>query len=339
MSTINIAIIGLGRLGMCHAEHVASMPKVKLKAAFALDDEQLDLAHSRFGAKPYKDWRMMINQENLDAIIIAAPTAFHPEITIYAIEHGLNVFCEKPMGIDMEEIEQMVTTIKSRPEQIFQLGFMRRFDPSYQEAKRMVISQELGDILYMRGYGSDPFKNLKSFVNYAGSNDSGGIFLDMTIHDIDLVRWIVGKEPVEVYAVGNSLAAPELQKMGEFETGVANLRFDNDMVATLVAGRTAAHGNHVEFEIMGSKGWIRVGQEASPYYTTLFTDKGIVRPCMQSFPERFSEAFKAELQAFIYAVSSGKPNTVAAEVEDGRAASKIARACQESAKHHHIVKL
>lgn len=339
MSTINIAIIGLGRLGMCHAEHIASMPEVRLKAAFALDDEQLDSAHSRFGAKAYKDWQMMINQENLDAIIIASPTAFHPEMTIYAMAHGLNVFCEKPMGIDIREIEQMVATIRSRPEQIFQLGFMRRFDPSYQEAKRMVKAGELGDILYIRGYGIDPFKNLKSFVKYTAANDSGGIFLDMVIHDIDLVRWIVGKEPVEVYAVGNSLAVPELQEIGEFETGVANLRFAHDMVATLVAGRTAAHGNHVEFEIMGSKGWIRVGQEAAPYYTTLFTGKGIVRPYMQSFSERFNEAFRAELQAFIHAVRAGKPNTLAAEVEDGLAASKIARTCQLSAKYHQIVKL
>lgn len=340
MSKIKMATIGLGRLGMVHTQHLATMVNdVELKASFALDEVQLQEAKDKFGIVPYKNWKKMIDKEELDAIVITSPTAFHPEMTIYALEAGLHVFCEKPMGLEMIEVERMAEVIKNHPKQIFQLGFMRRFDPSYLEAKRMVDSGELGEILYMRGYGIDPFSNFDGFVKFATDNDSGGVFLDMCIHDIDLVRWFSGKEPIEAYAVGNTIVDPKLSEIGEYETGVATLRFENNMVATLVGGRAAAHGNHVELEIMGSKGWIRVGQEANPYYTTLFTNQGIVKPYLQSFPERFTEAFVSELSAFIEMVKTGLPSKIAAGVEAGLATLKIAKACQESAESGKIVQI
>lgn len=340
MKKIKIATIGLGRLGMVHTEHLAAMVNdVELKASFALDDEQLHSAEARFGITPYKDWKDMIDQEDLDAIVITSPTGFHPEMTTYALEAGLHVFCEKPMGLDLPEVEKMAEVIRSHPQQIFQLGFMRRFDPSYLEAKRMLDSGELGDIIYMRGYGIDPFKNFDGFVKFATANDSGGVFLDMCIHDIDLVSWFTGKNPIEVWAVGNTIVEPKLVEIGEYETGVATLRFDNNMIATLVGGRAAAHGNHVELEIMGSKGWIRVGQESNPYYTTLFTSQGIVKPYMQSFPERFTEAFVAELKAFVEAVRTGVPSKIAAEANAGLVTLKIAKACKQSAESGKIIQL
>ncbi|GAB2024144.1 Gfo/Idh/MocA family oxidoreductase [Lactovum odontotermitis] len=340
MKKLKTATIGLGRLGMVHTEHLAAMVNdIELKASFALDDNQLHFAEENFGVTTYKDWKEMIDKEDLDAVIITSPTGFHPEMTIYALEAGLHVFCEKPMGLDLTEVEKMAEVIRRHPKQIFQLGFMRRFDSSYQEAKRMVENGELGDIIYMRGYGIDPIKNFDGFVKFASDNDSGGVFLDMCIHDIDLVRWFAGKNPVEAWAVGNTIVEPKLAEIGEYETGVATLRFDNNMVATLVGGRSAAHGNHVEFEIMGSKGWIRVGQEANPYYNTLFTSQGIVRPYMQSFPERFAEAFTAELKAFVEAVKSGSPSKTAAGVDAGIATLKIAKACKQSAESGKLIQL
>lgn len=336
---IKLATIGLGRLGMVHTANLSAMSNVDLKASFALDDEQLGYAEKHFSIKPYKDWKKMIDTEDLDAVVITAPTGFHPQMTVYAIQAGLHVFCEKPMGLSMVEVQKMTDAIAAHPKQLFQLGFMRRFDPSYQEAKRLVDCGELGDILYLRGYGIDPWKNYEGFKKFATDNDSGGVFLDMCIHDIDLIRWFTGKSPVEVYAVGNTIVDPSLVEIHEYETGVATLRFDNDMVATLVGGRSAAHGNHVELEIMGTKGWIRVGQDSNPYYTTLYTSEGIVRPYAQDFQERFTKAFQIELEAFITAVQSGKPSSIAAKAQDGLATFTIAKACQKSSEERKLIKL
>lgn len=336
---IKIATIGLGRLGMLHTAHLYAMPNVDLKASFALDDEQLAYAKQQYGVTPYKDWKKMIEAEDLDAIIITSPTGFHPEMTIYAINAGLHVFCEKPMGLDLDEVQKMVDVVNKHPKQIFQLGLMRRFDASYQEAKRLVDSGAFGDILYLRGYGIDPWKNYEGFKKFATDNDSGGVFLDMCIHDIDLVRWFTGKSPVEAYAVGNTIVDPSLVKIHEYETGVATLRFENNVVATLVGGRCAAHGNHVELEVMGTKGWIRVGQDSNPYYTTLYTEQGIVRPYAQSFQDRFAQAFQSELEAFVIAIQEGKPSAFAAKVEDGLATLQIAKACQKSSEEGKLISL
>ncbi|GBG96947.1 Gfo/Idh/MocA family protein [Lactococcus termiticola] len=340
MTKIKIASIGLGRLGMVHTQHLSELKEeVELLASFALDDAQLDYAKEHFGIKPYKDWKKMIDEEPLDAIVITSPTAFHPEMTTYALNAGLHVFCEKPLGINMDAVEEMVHAVKDHPNQIFQLGFMRRFDPSYQEAKRMLDAGELGEILYLRAYGIDPISGMESFVKFASDNDSGGVFLDMAIHDIDLVRWFTGQNPKKVWAVTNSIAEPKLEAIGEVDIGVANLEFERGMMATIVAGRSASHGNHVEFEIMGSKGWIRIGQEANPHYSTLFTQKGIVKPYMQSFPERFSQAFVAELKAFAEAVKVGSPSEIGANLEDGLESLKIAEVAKISAEKDEIVSL
>lgn len=154
----------------------------------------------------------MISKESLDAIFIVAPTGFHPEMTEYALNAGLHVFCEKPLGLNMSEVKSMTAMVKSHPNQIFQSGFMRRFDASYQYAKKMVDKGEIGDIIYMRGYGIDPISGMESFTKFATEADSGGIFVNMNIHDVDLIRWFTHHEPIRTWALGSIIAAPQLKK-------------------------------------------------------------------------------------------------------------------------------
>lgn len=277
----------------------------------------------------------MIDVEDIDAVAIVSPTGFHPEMTEYALNANKHVFCEKPLGLNMNEVDTMVRQIKMHPKKIFQLGFIRRFDSSYKHAKKIIDDGKIGKIIYIHAYGIDPISGMESFKKFATDNDNGGIFVDMCIHDIDLIRWYTHDDPVQVWALGNDIAAPELKNIGEYETGVAMLKFKSGMIATLLGGRYAAHGNQVEMEIMGSNGWIRVAQEPNKDFLTLFTNEGVVKPSMQSFSERFSEAFIDELRNFVNNVKTGKNSDIS--VDDGVKALKIAKACKESADQGTLV--
>lgn len=328
---LRAAIIGLGRLGSRHARHLANqVQNVELVAACALDEKQLKWAQDELGVKTtYTNYKDMIDTEDLDVIFIVAPTPFHPEMTIYAINAGLSVFCEKPLGLDLEKVDEMAEVIRSHPDQIFQSGFMRRYDDSYRYAKKIVDDGGIGNIIYMRGYGIDPISGMNSFTKFATEADSGGIFVDMNIHDIDLIRWFTGQEPVQAYGLTSNIAAPQLADIGEFETGVAQLKMDGGVIATLIGGRHAAHGNQVELEIMGSNGWLRVGEHPDLNRVTVFNENGVVRPSLQSFGERFDDAFTDEVQDFVHNVIVGKQPEVT--VDDGIKALRIAKACQQSA--------
>ncbi|AKP67873.1 Gfo/Idh/MocA family oxidoreductase [Companilactobacillus ginsenosidimutans] len=338
-TVVKAGIIGLGRLGSRHARHlVEKIQGIDLIAACALDDEQLKWAHDDLGvANTYKDYKEMIDKEDIDAVFIVAPTPFHPEMTIYAMNAGLNVFCEKPLGLDLNEVNKMAEVINRHPKQVFQSGFMRRYDESYRYAKKLVDEGKIGKIIYMRGYGIDPISGMESFTKFATEADSGGIFVDMNIHDVDLIRWFTHQEPVQAYGITSNIAAPELEKIGEFETGVAQLKMDGGVIATLIGGRHAAHGNQVELEIMGSDGWLRVGEHPDLNRVTVFSENGVTKPSLQSFGERFDNAFTDEVQDFVHNVEQGTQPEVT--VEDGIKALKIAKACQESANEGQLVNI
>lgn len=333
---IKIAVIGLGRLGSFHAQNIVNRVDSLELVAVCAAENQLQWAQDNLNVSAvYTDYKKMIDNEPLDAVVIASPTALHPEMTIYALNAGLHVFCEKPLGINLSSVDEMISVINSHPHQIFQSGFMRRFDESYQYAKKMVGQGAIGDIIYLRGYGVDPLSGMESFTKFAAASDSGGIFLDMNIHDIDLVRWFSGHEPVRVWALANNIAAPELKDLGEYETGVAQLEMDNGSIATLLGGRHAAHGYQVELEVMGANGWLRIGEHSEKNLVTIFNQEGIVRPAFQDFIERFNHAFILELQDFANNIIKGQQPSIT--VEDGLKALKIAKACQESVNTGKVV--
>ncbi|EST89137.1 hypothetical protein T233_01585 [Vagococcus lutrae LBD1] len=338
MDIVNVGVIGLGRLGMAHTEKLVTIiSDVNVKAVCALDIEQLDYAAKTFSVDTYTDYKKMIDQSGIDAVIIVSPTGFHPEMTRYALEAGKHVFCEKPLGLELDEVKEMAESIKEHDDLVFQLGFMRRFDQSYLRAKEIIDNKGIGEVIYIRAYGIDPISGLESFTKFATDNDSGGIFVDMCIHDIDLIRWYTQMEPTEVWSIGNNIAAPQLKEINEFETGVATLKFENNMIATLIGGRHAAHGNQVEMEIMGSNGWIRIAQEPKKDFLTLFTHNGIENNCLQSFAERFEQAFRDELNDFIQNVKNNEPSSIS--VDDGVRALLIAKACKESAEQNRLIKI
>ena len=339
MENIRVGIVGLGRLGKVHAKNLSSaVSGCELTAACSLVESELAFAQKELGVKyTFSSYEEMVQSAVIDAVFIVSPSGFHCEQVRLAMENGKHVFTEKPLGIEIEDIKKTQEVIEKYPEQVFMLGFMRRYDESYQYAKKMVEDGEIGEVTLIRCYGIDPSDGLESFVKFAMNNDSGGLFLDMAINDIDLVRWFTGQEVEQVWAIGKNAAYPELDQVGELETGAAMMSLKDKTMALLVAGRNATHGYHVETEIMGTKGILRVAQVPEKNLVTVMNNQGIVRPCSQNFPERFREAFIREAQEFISCIQEKRQPAVNAE--DGLQSTKIALACQESFDTNRLVQL
>lgn len=339
MSDIRIGIVGLGRLGKTHAWNIAkATPGARLLAACSIVEEELEFARNELGVEEtYVTYEEMVDSPNLDAVCIVSPSSFHTEQIRLAMEKGLHVFSEKPIGLEIEDIEKTVEIINAHPDQVFQLGFMRRYDESYQYAKKMVDDGELGELTVIRCYGIDPSAGLESFVKFAGASNSGGLFADMAIHDIDLVRWFSSKEVDRVWAIGKNAAYPELDEVNELETGAAMMQLEDKTIAMLVSGRNAAHGYHVETELIGTKGMLRIAAVPEKNLVSVFNEHGVVRPTSQHFPERFKEAFVNEMKEFIACIQKNCQPEVNAN--DGLQGTKIATALQQSVDTNQIVEL
>ncbi|MBM7687567.1 inositol 2-dehydrogenase [Enterococcus ureilyticus] len=337
MEKIKVGIVGLGRLGKVHAKNLAeNVQGCQLIAACSFVKEELDYAVRELGVEEtYQDYEEMVKSPTIDAVFIVSPSGFHCEQIQLAMEHGKHVFSEKPIGLDLAEIKATERVIQSRPEQVFMLGFMRRYDDSYRYAKQLVEDGELGELTLMRCYSIDPSSGMESFVKFAGASDSGGIFMDMSIHDIDLVRWFTEKEVSKVWALGKNAAYPELDKVGELETGAAMMQLENQAMAILVAGRNCHHGYHVETELIGTKGMLRVAAAPEKNLVTIMDEKGVVRACSQDFPERFREAFVNEAKEFIACIKEKRQPQVSAY--DGLQSTKIALACKQSFETNELI--
>ncbi|RBP46874.1 inositol 2-dehydrogenase [Garciella nitratireducens] len=337
MENIRIGIVGLGRLGKVHAFNISqNIPGACLVAACSLDKRELEYARNQLHVEEtYSQYEEMIENSNLDAVCIVSPSGFHAEQIQLAMKKGLHVFSEKPMGLNIKEIENTIKIIDQCPNQVFQLGFMRRYDDSYKYAKKLVDNGEIGELTVIRCYGIDPSSGLESFVKFAKASNSGGLFSDMSIHDIDLVRWFSGKEVNRVWAMGKNAAYPELDQVNELETGVALMQLEDKTMAILVAGRNAIHGYHVETELIGTKGMLRIAQVPEKNLVTIFNEHGMVRPTSQNFPERFREAFICELKEFVECIQKNRQSEVTAY--DGLQATKVAIACQRSVDTNQII--
>jgi myo-inositol 2-dehydrogenase/D-chiro-inositol 1-dehydrogenase len=339
MTQLKIGQVGLGRLGRIHAQNLSKyIMNAELFAVTSIVPEELDYAKNELGVKHcYTSYTEMINNDVLDAVIIVSPSGFHTVQISQALKKGLHVFSEKPIGIDLTTINDLLSELNNHPNTVFQLGFMRRFDDSYLYAKEVIERGDLGEITSMRCYGIDPSEGLPSFINFAKNSASGGIFLDMSIHDIDLVRWFTESEFSTVYALGNSLAAPQLADYNELETGACLATLENGVIVYLLAGRNANHGYHVETEIIGTKGMIRIGNAPEKNLVTVYDDNGVIRPTSTHFPERFKIAFINELTTFVNSIINNEKPTITGN--DGLKSTEAAIAMQESFEKNEVVKL
>ncbi|MBZ4645517.1 MAG: iolG [Clostridia bacterium] len=337
MKKIKIGAVGLGRLGRKHAENIAfRIPNAELTAVCSLIQEEVDdVVRSWDIPYGYTDFNQMLKNKELDAIAISSSSTEHCKQIEAALDAGFHVFSEKPLGVNLEECKIAEKAVERHPDKVFFLGFMRRYDDSYAYAKKKIEEGAIGKPILIRCYGLDPVKAVKGAIAFA--EKSGGLFLDMAIHDIDLARWYLGSEAKSIYAVGGCYAYEEFKKYNDADNGAALIQFKNGAIGMFYAGRTCAHGYHIETEIVGTEGSLRIGTIPEKNLVTVFNDNGVVRECVSGFLERFEKAYLNEMQEFVNCIVENRRPDVT--VYDGTNSTIIAYACKESFENNKLVTL
>ena len=337
MKKLRIGIVGLGRLGKVHANNIANkIPNSELTAACSIVPAELEYAQKELGVqRVYADYREMLKDPEVDAVVIVTTSSEHCWQIEAALDAGKHVFSEKPLGVDVAQCKQAEAAVERHPDLTFMLGFMRRYDKSYAYAKQKVEEGAIGTPYLVKATGIDPEAFVDGAIRFAKT--SGGIFLDMAIHDIDLMRWFLGSEATEVYAMGATFKHPEFKEAGDDETGVAVYKFENGAMGITHVGRTAPHGYHVETEIVGTEGTIRISAVPEKNLARLYNANGVCTECVQGFPERFADAYLAEMEEFALCALEGRQPGVS--VYDGTKSTLIGYATTEAWKTGKAVKI
>lgn len=335
--TIRIGEIGLGRLGYQHAHNLRfAIPGVELVALCDSNEEKLTVTARAWGVpRTYTTFDAMIDSGDLDAVAITSPSYLHTAQISAALERGLHVFAEKPLGTTVEECRIAEAAVEKHPDRVFMLGFMRRYDSSYAYAKKMLDQGRIGRPILFRGYSQDPESAIKGAIAYAGH--SGGQFIDMAVHDIDLARWFMGSDPKSIFAIGGCYAHPEFGQYDDGDNVSALMQLKNDSMVFLFAGRTAPHGYNVETEIIGTEGILRVASVPQKNMVEILDRHGVRKECSQDFLERFGDAYLNEMNEFVGCINEGRKPEIT--VYDGTKCTEIAYMCKEAFEENTLIRL
>ena len=328
MQKVKVGIVGLGRLGSCHAKNIAfKISNATLTAACTVRKSECEFAKAELELSDcYEDFETMVNEADIDAVAVVSSSNFHNEHIRIALEAGKHVFTDKPLGLTMEECLESKEVVEKHKDKVFMIGFMRRYDPTYAYAKQKIMDGAIGKPFAIRCTSIDPEATIEGAISYGMT--SGGIFLDMTVHDIDLARWFLEDEPETVYTIGGAYMHEEFGKMKDADNACAVMKFKRGGIATFYSGRDALHGYHIETEITGPKGRIRIGGVPQKNLAMMFNEHGAVQECVSYFPERFDEAYLLEMQEFIDCVQNrSKPGV---GVIDGVENTRIAYAMRDA---------
>lgn len=321
---LKIGIIGAGRIGKLHANNLINrVPDAELVAVSDVyAPAAKELAEKLNIPKWYDDYRRILEDRDIDAVFICSSTDTHSPISIEAARAGKHIFCEKPIDHDLDKIKVVLDEVE-RAGVKYQVGFNRRFDRNFKHVHEVVQNGGIGDVQIVKVTSRDPEAPPLSYVKV-----SGGIFVDMTIHDFDMVRYLSGSEVTEVSAVGACLVNPEIGEAGDVDTCIITLRFANGALGVIDNSRQAVYGYDQRIEVFGSKGCITADNE-TPNNTTLYTADGVTKEKpLWFFLERYNDAFIAEENAFVDACLNDHPTAVGAF--DGLQPVRIAIAAKES---------
>ena len=293
MNKIRILIIGLGRIGKIHLGNLQAIDEVEIVGICDPTDEAKVFSNKAGLTFYQKDFTDVAGEVQADAIVICSPTDTHANCVSIAAKKGIDVFCEKPLDLSLEKVKQVLKTVNESKIKLM-LGFNRRFDSEFQSVKEKIVKGHIGDIHTIKITSRDPSPPP---INYIKS--SGGMFLDMTIHDFDMIRYLTNKEIVEVYAKGDALINPEIVKAGDIDTALINLTFEDGSMAVIDNCRKAVYGYDQRVEVFGSKGMVQ-SKNKFDNYTITYGEKGVTSPLPQHFfLERYADAYKKEIDHFI----------------------------------------
>lgn len=321
---VRIAVLGCGRIGVMHAQNIAAHPRAALAAVQDINPAAAQAVSAATGAPVFATAAEIFASPDVDAVLIATATDTHADLLEQAVAAGKPVLCEKPIDLSLERVNVCAARIRDTRLPI-QIGFVRRFDPGHKAVYDAVRSGEIGDLHQVIVTSRDPGLAPESYLKV-----SGGILRDMTIHDFDMARYILGEEPATVLATGSRLVDPAMMgRLDDHDTITVVMQTASGRQAILINSRQAAYGYDQRVEAFGSAG-LAISENRRPHHTVLsgkgFTDRAA--PLLHFFIERYREAFDAEIGAFVDAVESGLPAVVG--FEDGRRALVLAEAAKRS---------
>lgn len=330
---VNIGVIGAGRIGRVHAEHLAH--RIPEANVVAIADVALDAAQECAAALhiPFvaADHRAVLTHPDVEAVVICSSTDTHAQFIEAAAEAGKHIFCEKPIDYDLQKIDRALATV-ARAGVKLQIGFNRRFDPSFKRARDMVAEGKVGQPHLVRITSRDPAPPPIEYVKV-----SGGIFLDMTIHDFDMARYLIGSEVETVYAAGGVLVDPRIGEAGDVDTALVTLQYANGALGSIDNSRRAVYGYDQRIEVFGSEGGIVVTNR-TPDNAVYSDAKGVHAALpLYFFMERYTEAFVAEMQAFVGCILNDRPPAVSGM--DGRIPVVMGLAAWKSLREQRPVRL
>ncbi|MGJ9421704.1 Gfo/Idh/MocA family protein [Aeromicrobium sp. CF3.5] len=322
---MKIAVIGTGRIGMMHARNLARTDQVD---TVLLHDEAAGAAHAaaeRLGDGYLACSSLEETFESSDGVVIATPTATHPQIVRAAVAAGVPALCEKPIASDLATMTELVEHVEAHAGTVL-VGFQRRFDPELAELKRRIEGGEMGDILVVRTTGCDATPPDPSYVP-----TSGGIFRDLLIHDLDAVPWLVDQRVVEVSAQGSVLIDQMFADADDVDVATVTLTFDSGAIAQLSGTRLNPIGYDHRIEVLGSRDSLAVGL-SDPRHTPLAflgpEGRTVAPEPFSGFPTRFAAAYAAEMAAFCDVIAGRRANP--SPVRDSLISLELAEACEQS---------
>jgi myo-inositol 2-dehydrogenase/D-chiro-inositol 1-dehydrogenase len=326
----HVGVIGIGRIGAFHARTLLSLDGVGSVTLADVDSPRAATFASELGAASAPTPAALV-EAGIEALVIAAPTPAHQSLLTLAVAAGLPTFCEKPVALDLPTLDAVIAETDAA-EILVQVGFQRRFDAGYRAAREAVTSGVAGDILALRAATHDPSPPPEAYIA-----NSGGIFRDLHIHDFDAIRFVTGREIVEVYADGAVRGADWFARHDDVDVAAAVLRLDDGTLAIVSGTRHDPLGYDVRLEVFGTKDTIAVGvDERSPYRSV---EPGVPanKRGYANFMERFEAAYRAELEAFVTTVRDGGPSPCT--LQDARAALAVALAADRSRAEHRPVRV
>jgi myo-inositol 2-dehydrogenase / D-chiro-inositol 1-dehydrogenase len=330
IAPLHIAQFGAGRIGQIHAASIAAMKDVRLRYIVDVNTEAAQKLAARHGAKVVSEREAFADRE-VGAVLIASSTDTHARLAIAAARAGKAIFCEKPIDLSLKKVDDCLAQVEKAGVPMF-VGFNRRFDPSFAALKRRLDAGEIGAVEQVVISSRDPGPPPLAYVKV-----SGGMFRDMTIHDFDMARWLLGEEPVEVFAMGECLVDRKIGAAGDIDSAMVLLRTASDKMCHINNSRRAAYGYDQRIEVAGANGMLRaenIGETTVEH----FGPKGTVsdRP-LDFFLERYAAAYRAEMSSFVQALRNKSAMPVGAR--DGRQALVLAEAALESHRKNKPVKV
>ena len=320
---VRFGLLGAGRIGRMHADTIAAHPRATLAAVFDVHEASAQAVAAAHGCWAHPAAEDLLADTNVDAVLIASSTDTHVRLLEAAAKAKKAILCEKPIDLDIREVDRCWGAIRDL-EPVIQLGFNRRFDPSFKALKEAIAGGEIGPLELLIITSRDPGPPPAAYLEH-----SGGLFRDMTIHDFDLARFMLGEEPVEVTAMAANMVDPEIGGLGDHDTAMITLKAASGALVHINNSRRAVYGYDQRVEAFGAKGMILAGNRRA---TTVerWTDErtGAQEPLLNFFIERYREAYIAEIDAFVDAIEEGRPVPVG--YEDGRRALKLADAAYEA---------